>query len=731
MMLDDDLKNAPNRVDGRVKVLGQAKFIAEHRMPNLAHGYLVQSTIAKGRIRVIDTAEAEKQPGVVAILTHANAPKITVPERPVGAKPFYALTSPEIWFNAQPIAVVVAETFEQARLAATMVKVTYDEQKPDTDTSRMFDNPNANTRENPPVRGNPDQAFAAAPVKIEAEYSIAAEHHNPMEPHASIAMWDGGKLSVYDKTQGTQGVAGYLAQAFAIQPADVRVQAPFVGGAFGAALRPGPNLIIAAMAAKATNRPVKVVYTRRQLATAHGYRPASMQRLKISADASGKLSSITHDAVHNTSSHEIFAESLVGISRQLYACPNVKTVARVARLDLQTPLWMRAPGMVSGAFALESALDELSYKLKIDPLELRLINYADKDPDSGKPFSSKELRACYTQGAERFGWNNRKQEPRATRDGRWLIGWGMATGTWPAGQAPASVRLIYKADGSLLIESGVTDIGPGTYTMGSIIASETLGIPIEKIKFTLGDSDLPPGPSQGGSTLTSSVGTAIKEASDKLVMELVALANRDANSAFKNATFDQLTVEKAAMSMKGKSDSRVTFVDVLKKANQPMVTLQHRSMPNTGERSKYTIASHGAQFVEVKVDEELGIIKVSRVVQATAAGKIVNPKGAHSQEIGGVVWGIGMALTEQTEIDNRFGRIMNPNLAGYHVPVNADVHDIVTIFVEEEDKIVNPIGAKGLGELGMVGIPAAIANAVYHATGKRIRDLPILPEKLL
>ncbi|MEJ7624110.1 MAG: xanthine dehydrogenase family protein molybdopterin-binding subunit [Pyrinomonadaceae bacterium] len=730
MRVDDDLKNAPNRVDGPEKATGKARYIAEHRLPDLAHGYLVQSTIAKGRITAIDTTEAAKQSGVVSILTHLNAPKITVPDRPAGAKPFYALTSAEIWFNAQPVAVVVAATFEQARLAAAMVKITYDEQKPDTDTSRMFDKTIPSQREMP-VRGTPDAAFAAAAVKVEAEYSIPAEHHNPMEPHASIASWEGNKLSVYDKTQGTQGVASYLAQAFGLQPTDVRVQAPFVGGAFGAALRPGPNLIIAAMAAKATGRPVKVVYTRRQLATAHGYRPASIQRLKIGADANGKLTAIMHEAVHNTSSHDMFSESLVGVSRALYACPNVKTVAKLARLDLQTPLWMRAPGMVSGAFALESGLDELSYKLKIDPLELRLINYAETDPDSGKPFSSKELRACYKQGAEKFGWSGRKPEPRATRDGRWLIGWGMATGTWPAGQQPASVRLTYKADGSLLIESGVTDIGPGTYTMGSVVAAEALGIPIEKIKFTLGDSDLPPGPSQGGSTLTSSVGGAIKEASEKLVMELVGIANRDSNSAFKSATIEQLAIEKAALLIKGKPETRISFVDILKKSSQPQVTLLHRSAPNAGERSKYTIASHGAQFVEVRVDEDLGIVKVSRVVQATAAGKIINPKGAHSQEIGGVVWGVGMALTEQTEIDNRIGRIMNPNLGGYHVPVNADIHEIETIFVEENDKIVNPIGAKGLGELGMVGIPAAIANAVYHATGKRIRDLPITPDKLL
>lgn len=729
-MMDDDLKNQPSRVDGRAKVTGTAKFVAEHRFPNMAYSYLVQSTIAKGKIRDIDSSEAEKQPGVIAVLSHKNAPKLSVPERPAGTlpRPFYALTSADIIFNAQPIAVVVAETFEQARYAAGLVKVTYDEQKSETNLHNVLGQA---TGRDQPARGNPDQAFADADVKIEAEYKIPIEHHNAMEPHATIASWEDGKLTVYDKTQGIQGTMGYLTTAFGLAPGNVRVLSPFVGGAFGAALRPGPNLIIAAMAARVTKRPVRVVYSRRQLATAHGYRPESIQNIKIGADRGGKLKAIIHEAVHNTSAQENFAENLVGCSRALYACPNVRTVAKTARLDLQTPLWMRAPGMVSGVFALESALDELSYKLKIDPVELRLINYAETDPESGKPFSSKELRACYKQAGERFGWSKRSPEPRSMRDGRWLVGWGMATGTWPAGQAAASARVTLRSDGTALVESGTTDIGPGTYTTMSMIAAKSLGLPIEKVKFVLGDSELPPTPGQGGSTTTSSVGTAVQEACEKVLMELVGLANKDQNSPFRGVGLDQLDVENAAISVKGKAGTRTPLVDILKRNNLGHVGLLHRSAPNTGERGKYAIASHGAQFVEVKVDDELGIIKVTRVVQGTAAGKIVNPKGAYSQEMGGVIWGIGMALTEETEIDHRIGRIMNPNLAGYHVPVNADVGEIDTIFVEEIDKIVNPLGAKGLGELGMVGVPAAIANAVFHATGKRIRDLPITPDKLL
>jgi xanthine dehydrogenase YagR molybdenum-binding subunit len=435
--------------------------------------------------------------------------------------------------------------------------------------------------------------------------------------------------------------------------------------------------------------------------------------------------------VHNTSSHEDFAEDLVGISRTLYACPNVRTDAKITRTDLQTPLWMRAPGTVSGAFALESALDELSYKLKIDPLELRLINYAETDPDSGRPFSSKELRECYRQGAERFGWKNRKPEPRATRDGRYLVGWGLATGTWGAFLAPSSARVTLRGDGTALVESGTTDIGPGTYTTISLIASRQLGIPLENVTFKLGDSNLPSAPAQGGSITTASVGTAVQECAQIVQKDLIDTESRREGSMFSGIPFENVVFDDGKVFIKGRPESSMTIAEILNRNSLGYLAATHTTRPDFGERAKYATASHGAQFVEVKVDDDIGTVRVTRVVQATAAGRIINPKGAHSQEMGGVVWGIGMALMEHTEIDHRIGRIMNPNLAGYHVPVNADIGAIETIFVPEEDTIVNPLGAKGLGELGLVGIPAAIANAVYHATGKRIRDLPITPDKLI
>jgi xanthine dehydrogenase YagR molybdenum-binding subunit len=722
----DDVKNAPNRVDGVAKVTGKAKFIAEFKFANLAYGYLVQSTIAKGKITSIDTTQAEKQSGVIKIFTHLNTPKNLVQP---GADAFFdkdsrqhlPLTSDEILFNAQPIALVVAESFEQARFAASLVKVKYEKSNFDTNFSQNLDKGFV-LGQATPDRGNPAEAFAKSDAKIEAKYTIPIEHHNAMEPHASIANWANNKLTIYDKTQGVSGVRDYLAKVFAFPKENITVLSPFVGGAFGAALRPTPNTFLSVLASRELKRPVKIVYARRQLSAAYGYRPFASQTVKLGAEKSGKLTSIIHESFANTSSFENMNEGISENSRSLYACPNVKTVSKLFKTDLFTPYWMRAPGTVTAMFALESAMDELAYQLKIDPLELRLINYAETDPDNGKPFSSKELRKCYSEAAKRFGWEKRKPEPRSTKDGNWLVGWGMATGTWGAFLAPSSARVTLKSDGTALIESGTTDIGPGTYTTISIIAAKTLGLPIEKVKFVLGDSNLPEAPAQGGSLTTASVGTAVQECAQIVLKKLFELAKVEGK-------FEDVKIENGGFVKK--DGSKILFTEILSKNNLPNLSETHTTNPNYGERGKYSTASHGAQFVEVKVDEQLGIVKVTRVVELTAAGKIINPKGAKSQEIGGVVWGIGMALHEETQVDHRYGRIMNPDLGSYYVPTNADILDVETGFVEEVDLIVNPLGVKGLGELGMVGIPAAIANAIYHATGKRMRDLPITVDKLL
>lgn len=729
-----------SRVEGVAKVTGKAKYAAEFQVPNLAYGFIVTSTVAKGAIKAIDATEASRAPGVIRVYTHENYPK-PAPPASTELKPqtltqerdksFRALQSNQIVFNMQPVALVLAETFEQARFAARLVKVSYAEEKHATDLKSELDKafvPNPERAAKP--RGNPAEAMQSAPVKIEAEYTIPIEHHNPMEPHGAIAFWENGKLTIFDKTQGVFTVRRHLATSFNIPEENVQVISPFVGGAFGSSLRPNYYPALAAMAAREIKRPVKLVYTRQQMYSGHGYRPQTWQKVAIGADKNGKLISIIHEAVNNSSSFEDYSDNTNGWTRSIYACPNVYPIQKMVRTDLSTPAPMRAPGAVSGMFALECAMDELAYALKIDPLELRLINYAEVHPDSGRPFSSKALRECYKLGAEKFGWKNRKFEPRSMRDGRLLVGWGMATGVWGAGQGTATVKITLKADGTAYVATGASDIGPGTYTVVTLIAAEYLGLPPEKIKFELGDSKFPRAPSQGGSTTTATVGTAVYGAAQNIRQKLMDLANKDAGSPFKTVKFEDVEMSDGKLQNNNNPSQSVNIFDLMRRNNLPELTETYESKPSP-ERQKYALAAHGAQFVEVKVDPDLGIVRVTRVIEATACGRIMNPKTSHSQEIGGIVWGIGMALTEATEIDHRYGRIMNANLQHYHVPVNADILDVETMFVEEDDKIVNPLGVKGMGELGMVGIPAAIANAVFHATGRRVRDLPITPDKLL
>jgi xanthine dehydrogenase YagR molybdenum-binding subunit len=729
-----------SRVDGVAKVTGQAKYAAEFQVPNLAYGFIVLGTVAKGTIQSIDTREAEAVPGVIRVFTHTNTPKLgpkaSTEESPPRAqeepdKSFRALQSNRIFFNAQPVALVVAETYEQARYAARLVKVSYNAEKHSTDTEAVRGHARVPPQgPSPKPRGNPEEAMRSAPVKVEAEYRIPIEHHNPMEPHAAIAVWQGDKLTIFDKTQEVYGVREHLASSFGVPGENVSVVSPFVGGAFGSSLRPNYYPALTAMAARELKRPVKVVYTRTQMFTGHGYRPYTIQKVALGAERSGKLSAMIHEAVHNTSSFEEFSDATTNFTRQVYACPNLYAPLKITGTDLNTPTWMRAPGAVSGMFALESAMDELAYALKIDPLELRLINYAEKDPESGKPFSSKALRECYQLGAEKFGWKDRKFEPRSMRDGRLLVGWGMATGVWGAFQMPATARITLKANGTAHVASATSDIGPGTYTVITMIAAEYLGLRPEQVKFELGDTKFPRAPSQGGSWTTSSVGSAVYGAALAVSAKLLSLANREASSPLKGVAAADMEMLDGRLRLKSDPSRSVSVSDVMKRNGLTEITETFEARPSK-EREKYATLAHGAQFVEVKVDPDLGIVRVTRAIEVTACGKIINPKASHSQEIGGVVWGIGMALQEATEIDHRYGRIMNPNLQHYHVPVNADVHMIETLFVEEDDKIVNPLGVKGMGELGMVGIPAAIANAVFHATGRRIRELPITPDKLL
>jgi xanthine dehydrogenase YagR molybdenum-binding subunit len=704
-----------SRVDGRAKVTGQARYAAEYQAPGLVHGHVVSSDVARGTIDDIDTSAALSVPGVLAVFTHDNAPRLARSDdkwqddvAPSSGSPFRPLASPEVQFSGQPIALVVAETPELARHAASLVRAEYRREPHQTSFERARLNAHEPQFRTPPPapRGDAAEALAAAPITIEAEYRTPAEHHNPMELFgATVIRHDDGTLTVYDKTQGVLNVRDYLCKVFGYRKSRLRVVSPFVGGAFGSGLRPQYHVFLAVLAARELERSVRVELTRQQMFT-FGHRPATWQRLRLGASSDGTLQALTHEAVAETSRFEDFNETVVNWSGLLYRCDNVAFDHKVAPLDVYTPLDMRAPGASWGVFALECAMDELAVKLGMDPLELRLGNYAETDQNEDLPFSSKELRACYRQGAERFGWARRDPRPRSMRAGEALVGWGMATGVWDAWQQEATARAVLTADGRLTVSSATADIGTGTYTIMTQIAAETLRLPMEAVTFRLGDSTLPTSPIEGGSATASSVGPAVKAACDKVRRRL----------------------NKLARSLDGDPGSSVQ--EIMRRAGVASIDEKAIVKPSKTQEP-YSLYAHSAVFAEVHVDEDLGTVRVTRVVSAVAAGRILNPKTARSQVLGGVVWGIGMALQEDSVLDDEVGRFMTHNLADYHVPVNADVRDIDVIFVDERDEIVNPLGVKGVGEIGLVGVAAAIANAVYHATGRRVRDLPITLDKLL
>jgi len=738
------------RVDGRAKVTGEAKYAGEYQATDLAHGVVISSQIAKGRITRIDSSEAYRLEGMIHVFTHENAPSTAWRDRSyrddlaAPGSPFRPLKSDKILFSGQPVALVVADTPELAHYAATLVDIGYEQEPHTTDLSdrrnqlrkpkiRKVSVPLLRVSLPPPPdpRGQPEKALAEAAVKVDAEYHAPAEHHNPMEPFATTVIWEGnGKLTVYDKTQGPRNNHRYVCKALGLAADDVRLLCPYVGGGFGIGLRPQYQLFLAVMAARALKRSVRIVLTRPQMFTL-GYRPPTRQRVALGAAKDGTLQAILHDAVAATSRFEDYSEPVVDWSAELYRCENVKVDYRVAPLDLTTPVDMRAPGAAWGLFALESAMDELADELKIDPLELRLKNYAETDPSTGKRFSSKALRECYAQGAERFGWSQRNPRPRSMQDGEMLVGWGMATGVWDSKQTPTGAKAVLTADGKLTVSSATADIGTGTYTIMTQVAAETLGLPIENVTFRLGDSSLPNAPAQGGSFTAATVGTAVKRVCDKLRGKLFALARDAKDSPLADATLNQVIFSDGSVSLNSDPSRSVSITTAMRQAQIGSIQADAFVMPNVLKQNRYTRRSHSAVFAEVRVDDDLGTIRVSRVVSAIAAGRILNPKTARSQIIGAIVGGIGMALEEESVIDHKRGRFVNHDLAAYHVPVNADIHEIDVTFVEEHDAIVNPLGVKGLGELGIVGTAAAIANAVFHATGRRIRDLPITLDKVM
>ncbi len=724
------------RVDGIDKVTGKATYSAEHDIENMAYAVFVCSTIPKGAISNMQVGAAKNAPGVLDIIHHLNCPVVP------GYNPYFkdpnkkgyewrglkVFNNNLVYSYGQPIALVVADTLERAVYAASLVKATYVKEAFSTNFQEDRTKESRLKKSGDYKRGEAD-FYKTAAYKIEAEYDIPIETHNPMELHATTAVWNGeNQLTVYDKSQGPKGTQRDLANNFGLEEKNIRVVTEFVGGAFGSALRSWPHVTAAVIAAKKTKRPVKLMITREQMFTTVGYRPEAWQKIGISASEDGTLSGITHHAVSNTSSYEDFGEGIVNVSQFLYGCPNVNTSYRLLPLDLNTPTWMRGPGPATGCFALESALDELSYVLKMDPIELRLRNDVSVHPVNKLPWTTRFLKECYALGKKGIGWQNRPTEPGSLKENGMLVGYGMAVGVFGAGRGQAAAKGILKADGTFVMQSAVSDMGPGTATAMVNIGAELMGLAKQKVFFELGDTNFPPGPTQGGSGSTSAIGTAINAVCAALQENLKELAIAHI-PAFKYAKPADITYKNGKLSL-ATGDS-IQYTEVISKADKPLIEVVKDAARATAEAQKYAMNSFSAHFVKLHVHPITGVISIKHIVSVADCGKIIAINPARSQMVGGVVGGIGMALTEETVVDHRYGKYMNANFADYHVPVNADAPPMDIYFINEPDHIISPTGAKGIGEIALVGVAPAIANAVYNATGKRIRRLPITPDKLV
>ena len=741
---------ARDRVDGRLKVTGAATYAIDVSLPGLAHAVLVQSTVTSGRIRHVDVDAAERAPGVLAVITHVNPPKLARgPMTPLGPSPLPPLQSDVVLHYGQHVAMVVAETREQAQAAAAFIEISYQADTP----VLAFDDPRTSAVSHPwipdLVRGDVTRALAAADVRVDATYTTAENTQNPIGLFATVAVWDGDALTVHDTTQWPHGVRDSLATAFGVDPVGIRVLVPFVGGAFGAGLRVWPHVTLAALAARVTKRPVKLVLTRAQMFTSVGHRPNTIQQLSLGASRDGRLTAIDHVATSSIGMADELLNPITPGTPESYACPNVSARATQVRLSIPTPGWMRAPGEAEGSFALESAIDELSYALGIDPIELRVKNHAHVNPQTGLPWSSNALLDCYRQGAERFGWSARNPKPRSIRKGHLLVGYGMARAALTAYQPPCRAVASIRRDGTAFVRSGATDIGCGPYTVMTMLAADCLGVPIERVQFGLGDSAMPNAPQEGGSGLTGALGNAVQAACVSLVRAFLNRVNDDELSPIKGCRLEDITVRDGGIQISDDPRRFETYGEILRRHGLDEITIEAESAP-PGETSSttmiaragrfvpFTAPSTGARahagafaahFVEVHVDPELGTIRVARVVSAVDGGRILNPKTARSQIIGGMAGGIGMALLEEN-VSDRTGRLVNTSLADYVVAVNADVREVDVLFVGQPDSM-SPLGTKGVGELAIAGMAAAIANAVYHATGTRVRSLPISIEKVL
>ena len=685
------------RIDGRAKVTGQAQYAYEYPLENVAYAWPVQSTIAKGRVVSIDDSEALARPGVIAVLTPDNVARLQVDvELPL---PFLAaavpdlslLQSRDVAFRGQIVAAVIATSLEAAREGAGAVEVGYEERAHDAvlrfDDDRAYVPGVVNDFSPGNVeRGDADRAFAEAPVRIDETYSTPAEHAVPMEPHSATAAWDGDRLTIYNSDQGPFYSSLPISALLGLDPGQVEIVAEYVGGGFGSKAAPRPPTMLAALAARLVDRPVKVALNRPQSFSLTTYRTPTIQRLRLGAERDGRLAAIVHESVQQSSTLIEYTEQSVSSTRLLYDAPDVRTTARVRRLDVPTPGWLRAPGDAPGVYALESAVDELAVELGMDPIELRVRNEPEADPETGQPFSSRNLVGALREGAARFGWEGRDPTPASRREGRWLVGTGVAAAHYPALVFPSTAQARADADGGFVVRVGAADIGTGARTVLTQVAADALDVPLERVRLDIGRASIGMAPFAGGSIGTASWSWAVEKACGALL--------------------DAVQEHGVVVPPEGLEVQADTTEDV-------------------GALAKMSRGGYGAQFAEVRVDVDTGQIRVDRMLGVFATGRVLNPRTARSQIVGAMTMGLSMALMEIAEPDPEFGDFANHDLASYHVAANADVRDIDCVFLHEDDKNLNSIGGKGIGEIGIVGAAAAVANAVHHAIGLRVRDLPI------
>jgi xanthine dehydrogenase YagR molybdenum-binding subunit len=738
-----------DRVDGRRKVTGTAQYASEAALPHMTHAVLVGSTVPSGRVVRIDAAEAERSPGVVLILTHENRGRLgrmPVTDGMEGWTPESRppLDDDRIHYFGQYVAMVVAETLEQARHAASLVRVEYERTPfavalPDA-REPAFRPKQFLGDELQAQRGDTDGALTSAEIRLDVTYTSPNQHPCAMEMHGTVATWEADALTVYNATQWVMGDHAVLAAAFELPGDKVRVLAPFVGGMFGSKAMTPAHTVLAALASRRLARPVKAVLSRQQVLTNVGHRAETEQRFELGATRDGTLVAMRHHTLSHAAENEgsdqnEYHEATNLTSRMLYACRNYEGIHESVRLNVMKPAWMRAPGEASGLWALESAMDELAYTLDIDPVELRRRNHADVQPQIGKAFSSKHLLACYERGAQRFGWGRRKSVPGSMREGGALVGWGMATATYPGYMFGATARVRLMRDGSAVravVSTAGSDVGTGLYTVMALVAAEGLGLPLDRVTAELGDSHLTPCAVAGGSNLTASTAPAIMDACSHIRRQLLALASGH-SSDFEGASAraDDFVFADGRIAQRSRPSTSIAYAELLARGGRDALEAEAKTEPKVVHDDRYAYQSFGAQFVEVRVHPEIGRIRISRVVSVFDVGRVVNAKATRSQLIGGIVFGIGQALLEELAYDRVHGQPVNADLAGYLVPVHADVPDIDVSWIDEPDLNFNSVGCRGVGEIGITGVAAAIGNAVYHATGKRIRELPITPEKLL